>query len=179
MHSNACIYKKSFVSVLMFWLFVIQFTCKCNRETTVSSKGSYLDLWLPFGQVFGLVTENKVVGALHTVRHIHNITPYSLLAQGVGAIELILTKLLPQGHCKNQNQLLAGNVELLRGRGVWKIFSTSDDDKRAREKYFQNKLQVSSENIFPGRVWHHHELEMSFGRHDHTVISRLVMSLLF
>ena len=33
--------------------------------------------------------------------------------------------------------------------------------------------QASSEKIFRGRVWHHHELEISFGRQEHTVISLL------
>ena len=47
-------------------------------------------------------------------------------------------------------------MALLCVRGVRKICSTSDDAKRVR-----------------GRVWHHHELEISFGREEHTVISLL------
>ena len=49
----------------------------------------------------------------------------------------------------------------------------SDDAKRVRERSFLNELQASSEKIFLGRVWHHHELEISFGRQEHTVISLL------
>ena len=65
------------------------------------------------------------------------------------------------------------NVALLCVRGVRKIFSTSDDAKRVRERSFLNEPQASFEKIFRGRVWHHHELEISFGRQEHTVISLL------
>ena len=40
-------------------------------------------------------------------------------------------------------------------------------------KIFFNEPQASFEKIFRGRVWHHHELEISFGRQEHTVISLL------
>jgi len=65
------------------------------------------------------------------------------------------------------------NVALLCVRGVRKIFSMSDDAKRVRERSFLNEPQASSEKIFLGRVWHHHELEISFGRQEHTVKSLL------
>ena len=64
-------------------------------------------------------------------------------------------------------------MKLLCGRRFGKIFSTSNDTKRVRERSFLNELQASSEKIFRGRVWHHHELEMYFGRQEHTVISLL------
>ena len=58
-----------------------------------------------------------------------------------------------------QNLKKLGNMALLCVRGVRKIFSTSDDAKRVREN--------------SGQVWHHHELEISFGRQEYTVISLL------
>ena len=40
-------------------------------------------------------------------------------------------------------------------------------------KDFLTEPQATSENIFRGRVLHHHELEISFGRQEHTVMSLL------
>ena len=89
---------------------------------------------------------------------------------------------LPNWNCKNYYWILnstqcsdksPNNVALLCVRGVRKIFSTGDDAKRVRDRSFLNEPQASSENIFRGRVWHHQELELSFGRQEHTVISLL------
>ena len=58
-------------------------------------------------------------------------------------------------------------------RGVRTIFSTRDDAKRVGVRSFLNEPHASSEKIFLGCVWHHHELEISFGRQEHIVISLL------
>ena len=56
-------------------------------------------------------------------------------------------------------------MALLCVRGVRKIFSTSDFADR-------------SQKIFCGRVWHHHELEISFGQLEHTGISLLYSTIM-
>ena len=56
---------------------------------------------------------------------------------------------------------------------VRKIVSTSDGAKRVLEGSFLNEPKASSEKIFCGQVWHHHELEISFGQQECIVISLL------
>ena len=58
-------------------------------------------------------------------------------------------------------------------RGVRKIFSTRDDTKLGRKRSFRNSPAARSEKIFRRLLWYHHELEISFGRQEHTVISLL------
>ena len=65
------------------------------------------------------------------------------------SFEKLCLDMISRGQCLN--------VALLCVRGVQNIFSMSDDDaKRVR-----------------GRVWHHHALEISYGRQEHTFISLL------
>ena len=42
-----------------------------------------------------------------------------------------------------------------------------------RERSFLNSPAACTEKILRGRVWHYHELEISFGRQEHAVISLL------